>query len=413
MSVPEIQTEQTQPNRGKHESANEQSTSDNAETQTEPSATCVTAEQAADTFDIAEQTEQPNAKVNTEVKTEVQPKVKSERIEVDPHLASQIINQVEFYFSNSNLPRDKYLLSFYESDPENMVPIPEIASFARMKKLTSDLVTVVSALEKSTKLRMNAQKTHITRIESLPNQINLSKSTIYIKGIPLSSTLDDISTKFSEWNAPVQCIRMLRQFDNKSFNGSAFIEFASEKMAKAFVEHKRKWHSEDENELIVMMRNDYFRAKKEQKETKHIDNNDQDKENQPEIKKRKAPTQLGPHTYKKDLLMKISTLPLSIDRDAIKTYVESLENVKCKFVDLPENSTSAVVRLKEDSTLAASEVIEKLTESKKEISKGIVPQLSVLTGEEEDKYWQAIFDRQDRREANLGKGRRGGKKQRC
>lgn len=39
-----------------------------------------------------------------------------ESVEVDPELTSKIVHQVEFYFSNSNLPKDKFLKTLYDRD---------------------------------------------------------------------------------------------------------------------------------------------------------------------------------------------------------------------------------------------------------------------------------------------------------
>jgi lupus La protein len=50
--------------------------------------------------------------------------------------ATEILKQVEFYFSDANLPRDKFLWTLTQSDPkkEGWVPIKQIASFKRMQR---------------------------------------------------------------------------------------------------------------------------------------------------------------------------------------------------------------------------------------------------------------------------------------
>lgn len=47
----------------------------------------------------------------------------------------QLSNQVEFYFSDSNLPRDKFLNEKVAADPEGYVDIALLCTFSRMKAL--------------------------------------------------------------------------------------------------------------------------------------------------------------------------------------------------------------------------------------------------------------------------------------
>ena len=45
----------------------------------------------------------------------------------------KLVNQIEFYFSDSNLPRDKFLRETVENDPEGFV---DIAVYIAVIKLT-------------------------------------------------------------------------------------------------------------------------------------------------------------------------------------------------------------------------------------------------------------------------------------
>lgn len=66
----------------------------------------------------------------------------------DP-LKTMIINQIEFYFSDDNLAKDKFLRS--KMDPDHgWVPISVIASFRRVENLTKDVALILDALKYST-----------------------------------------------------------------------------------------------------------------------------------------------------------------------------------------------------------------------------------------------------------------------
>ena len=60
-------------------------------------------------------------------------------MELTPKLANDILQQVEFYFGDANLPTDKFLLKTVRKDPDGWVDLSIIIGFARMKKLCKQL----------------------------------------------------------------------------------------------------------------------------------------------------------------------------------------------------------------------------------------------------------------------------------
>jgi lupus La protein len=53
---------------------------------------------------------------------------------------------VEYYFSDANFPKDKYLQSRCGSNPERYINLRDIMSFNKMRKLTQSWEQVVRAL---------------------------------------------------------------------------------------------------------------------------------------------------------------------------------------------------------------------------------------------------------------------------
>jgi hypothetical protein len=49
--------------------------------------------------------------------------------------ADKVVRQIEFYFSDSNLPRDRFMLERVHESPEGYVDIGLIATFARMRDI--------------------------------------------------------------------------------------------------------------------------------------------------------------------------------------------------------------------------------------------------------------------------------------
>lgn len=64
-------------------------------------------------------------------------------------IAAKICKQVEFYFSDSNIVKDKFLKGKIAENAEGWVPIEILANFNRMKQLSTDINVITDALKAS------------------------------------------------------------------------------------------------------------------------------------------------------------------------------------------------------------------------------------------------------------------------
>lgn len=69
-----------------------------------------------------------------------------------PFVISSIFYYSEYYFSDDNLQRDFYLR--HKMDSEGYLPITLIASFPRLKALSTDIQLVLSAVQESDQLEL-------------------------------------------------------------------------------------------------------------------------------------------------------------------------------------------------------------------------------------------------------------------
>ena len=66
-----------------------------------------------------------------------------------------IKRQVEYYFSDINYPKDKYLQNKASKNPEGFISLKEIMGFNKLKQLTKSTEAVIKALEGSTQVEFS------------------------------------------------------------------------------------------------------------------------------------------------------------------------------------------------------------------------------------------------------------------
>jgi len=127
-------------------------------------------------------------------------------------LCESIVLQVEFYFSDANITKDKFLLKHVKRNKEGYVSLKLISSFKRVKHLTKDWRQVAVAIErKSKKLEVNDLKTKVRRLDALPEYDETTPSrTVVALNLPIERpTIEAVAEIFSECGEIV-LVRILR-----------------------------------------------------------------------------------------------------------------------------------------------------------------------------------------------------------
>ncbi|KAI1090381.1 hypothetical protein F5B19DRAFT_463243 [Rostrohypoxylon terebratum] len=188
--------------------------------------------------------------------------------ESDDHKA--IRWQVEFYFSDSNLPSDKFLWNKTGGSDNKPVPLSVICNFSRMRRFKPHSA-VVEALKASERLVLEGpegdetvrRKEPCVPSDELTNKIE--DRTTYIKGFGEESKstqfdIEDYVSQFGEINA----VRLRRdeQAPDKVFKGSVFVEWVDEDTANKFYDLDPEPRYKD-HPLMIMPKREYDRQKKE------------------------------------------------------------------------------------------------------------------------------------------------------
>ncbi|KAJ0393524.1 hypothetical protein P43SY_006334 [Pythium insidiosum] len=154
-----------------------------------------------------------------------------------------ICDQLEFYFCDENLLGDLFLLKNMNMD--GYVKLDLLASFGRVKKLTTDLEQIRKSLELSTKLIMNEDQSMVCRKDPLPQHQTyhgkLARTAIAYN-LPEDASVASLRETFSQCGE-ITYLRLLKKNSTTGRNAVlkppivagetyAIIEFVDDEMAK-------------------------------------------------------------------------------------------------------------------------------------------------------------------------------------
>ncbi|KAJ9107134.1 hypothetical protein QFC19_002794 [Naganishia cerealis] len=166
----------------------------------------------------------------------------------------KIVEQLAFYFSDSNLFYDKFLWNLVCKSPEGWVPLETVASFKRMREYlttygASFLAQCVrdvhpSAGEPGNEIEVDATGERVRRTKSLERDTTAWDRTLYVKGFGEGETGHNSQEQVEEWFkqfASVAAVRFRREGEGReknkgAFKGSVFVEFKTLADAQAFVD---------------------------------------------------------------------------------------------------------------------------------------------------------------------------------
>lgn len=321
-------------------------------------------------------------------------------------LEKDIIRQVEYYFGDANLSRDKFLQEQIGKD-EGWVELSVLLTFKRLAALSEDPKVIVDAVDKSDEglVQVHEGRTKIRRHPErpLPEQNEETRKeqferTLYVKGFPLDTTIEQLLDHFKPFEKVVNVA--MRKFHDKAsktykFKGSVFVTFATKDQATDFMAKERA-EFQGGTELIRKWRNDYMAEKKEE----HAN-----RSNKRKGKKDAAEEEETTFTLPTGTLLKLENIVKETTRESIKAKMAELGG-DVSYVEFNSGDEVAVVRMKEQD--AAKEVFAKIEEGKFTLDSAEV-KVSLVEGEEEKTLLEKAIESMKARRSNQRSNRGGGR----
>ncbi|MED6110734.1 hypothetical protein PIB30_045595 [Stylosanthes scabra] len=173
---------------------------------------------------------------------------------LDEQTSKKVIRQVEFYFSDSNLPTDNFMRKTVSESEDGMVSLALLCSFNRMRKhlnlgevkvdeVSEDTVAAVAqALRTSSSLKISEDGKKVGRIKELPKPEEVIEQvegrTVAASPFEYNLKMEDVEAFFVQ-HAKVNSVRLPRHVgDKRFFCGTALIEFSSEEDVENILKQK-------------------------------------------------------------------------------------------------------------------------------------------------------------------------------
>ncbi|KAM4626258.1 lupus La protein isoform 2-T2 [Discoglossus pictus] len=273
-------------------------------------------------------------------------------------LETKICQQIEYYFGDHNLPRDKFLKEQITLD-DGWVPLETMIKFNRLNKLTTDFKIIIDALKKakSALLEINEEQNKIRRsLEKPLPEVNeeyknsVKNRSVYIKGFPTDTSLDDIKS-WLENRGAVENIQMRRTIQ-KEFKGSIFVVFDTDESAKKFLENKDLKYKD--SEMTILSKDDYFAKKNEERKQNKCDAKARSRQDRDDAQKQAEDAEMKSLEEKTGCLLKFSgDLDNMTSREDIHALFQSHGDIK--WIDFSRGAKEGIILFRTN----AKEALEK------------------------------------------------------
>lgn len=322
------------------------------------------------------------------------PEVGSGEPQVSSLSQLSIVEQIEYYFGDFNMMKDRYLKAEVQKN-NGWVPIKTLLRFNRLAALTKDENVVLAAFKESPSelVEVDVENKSVRRNPSreIPEPGEdwrnlVSTRSVYIKGFPKeTTTLDDI-IKFMSTFGKIDNVFKRRYYDKAlkewKFKGSAYVAFPTREEAESFLSIGSVKFAG--NELIRKWQTDYT----EEKKNERLEIKMKAKEAKEKLLKDQAHAELkSDQKLPTGALIQLHGLKDGLSFAALKKKLTEDFKWNVGFVDYSAGEPNAYVRLQEENS--AKDALGKLTDNSFEID-GVTIKAELIEGEKEVELLQKM-----------------------
>lgn len=310
-----------------------------------------------------------------------------------------IIRQIEYYFGDANLARDKFLQGEIEKE-EGWVPLTVLLTFKRLSQLSEDAKVIAAALQKSDEglVEISEDQTKMRRHPERPipeqneeHRKEVMSRTVYLKGFPTTTEMSELIEFFMPYEKAVNIV--LRKYHDKPtktyiFKGSVFVTFATKEQAATVLAAELKYK---DTVLVKKTQEAYMEEKKEERIVK-------------DKKRGKGKKEEVAFALPKNAVLFLEGFAEATTRENIKTSLAEFGG-DIAFVDFSKGDKKGYVRYSAENI--GKEVVAKLTDGKFKVDEAEIT-VRLVEGDEETEFLKKVIENMKSRRSNTNRGRRGG-----
>ncbi|XP_011303753.1 la protein homolog [Fopius arisanus] len=337
--------------------------------------------------------------------------------EVTPELLQKIKSQVEFYFGDVNMARDRFLIEQGKLD-EGWIPMSIMLKFKALASLSQNVETILKAIEDSELMEISENRKQIRRSTDKPLPVYdeaykqaQSERTVYCKGFPKEGkmTVQVLKDFFKDFE-PNENIVVRRWTDKKTkeqfFKGSIFVQFTTLDGAKAFM--ARDSVKYEDTELIRMFLSDYLAEKaKERGEGRSSKKDGKAKSNEKEGDSVEAEETEDVSGFPKGAVLGFKEADENVNRETIKKAISNISynfSDQIAYVDYEKGNKDGLIRFQGEGT--AQKLLKKLEGSRLTLGDCKL-ECWVLEGEEEERYLKKVKEQMLQKKQQIKNSKRG------
>eukprot|EP00039_Didymoeca_costata_P001531 m.53117 g.53117 ORF g.53117 m.53117 type:complete len:373 (-) comp10842_c0_seq2:950-2068(-) len=314
--------------------------------------------------------------------------------------------QLEFYFSDANLRKDRFLRSVLEEEEDTRISAEKLLTFRKLQELNATEKDLLAAAKKSNVLQADENSFRIGRVDGLPPpKPDEVACTIYVERLSLDASVDSVKTLFSQYGNVIHVSLPRRHEGVKKgeLYGFAFVEFDKSAQADAAVKGLAP-NIESDGAVRCMHKATWDRLKGEYKQLQReyakgnikyklppigVKEDDLSVEpirnsslNPKQVTKPTVRPDKGNLQWKPNVLVSLSNIGPKVTKTILRNLFKE-EEKNIAYVDFKKGSSTAVIRF--NGATSATKALSILGREKNCEMKG-----QLLKGDLETGYWAGL-----------------------